>query len=219
MYVPPKNDVCYSQGRLNSIMGRRRLSFNPYTVSDDRLMEIVHSVGWGNEYDLVQMVVLRFTRLTPIDYSRRYGGIYMCIGNSEEEIYLPGSNIACSMNGVDSGRTEHFMLGKRILRNDKDIEYLVGKKVFVSHGIRVSHISRGVRMAYRMHRLSGKTEKDAQIIRTAMCASKIEMLERLIAYPESPFHLSCVKGLFDYETRIRQAIELIRHFPEAAGKG
>ena len=73
-------------------------------------------------------------------------------------------------------------------------------------------------MAYRMHRLSGKTGKDARLIRMAMCTSKIEMLERLIAYPESPFHLSCVKGLFDYETRIRQAIELIRHFPEAAGK-
>ncbi len=218
MYVPPKNDVSYSQERLNSIMRRRRLCFNPYTVSDSRLMEIVNSVGWGNEFDLVQMVVLRFTRLAPIDCRRRHRGIYMCIGNSEDEIYLAGSNIACQMNGIDSGRPEHFMLGKRILHNDDDIEYLVGKKVFVSHCIRVSHISGRVQLAYRMHRLSGKIKKDAQIIRTAMCDSKIEMLERLMTYPESPYHLSCVKGLFDYETRIRRAIELIKHFPEAARK-
>ena len=218
MYVPPRNDVSFSQARLDSIMQRRRLSFNPYTVSDSRLMEIVHSVGWGNDLDLVQMVVLRFTRLSPIDYSRRHGGIYMCIGNSDEEIYLPGSNIARSMSGIDSGRTEHFMLGKRVLRNDDDIEYLVGKKVFVSHAIRVNHISGGVRLAYRMQRLKGDTEKDARIIRTAMCDSKIEMLERMMTYPESPYHLSCMKGLFDYETRIRHAIDLIRHFPEAAEK-
>ena len=50
MYVPPRNDVGFSQARLDSIMRRRRLSFNPYTVSDSRLMEIIHSVGWGNRF-------------------------------------------------------------------------------------------------------------------------------------------------------------------------
>ena len=40
MYVPPRNDVGFSQARLDSIMRRRRLSFNPYTVSDSRLMKI-----------------------------------------------------------------------------------------------------------------------------------------------------------------------------------
>ncbi|MDE5807161.1 MAG: hypothetical protein K2H76_03530, partial [Muribaculaceae bacterium] len=65
-----------------------------------------------------------------------------------------------------------------------------------------------------MHQLCGNPGKDAATIRRAMCQAKIEMLERLISYPESPFHLSCRKNLFDYETRIRQAIELITHFHE-----
>ena len=168
MYIPPKNDIEYSRSRLDAIMRRRRLSFNPYTVSDSRLLEIAHTTGWGNDYDLTQIVVIRFTRLAPIDYTKRYGGIYMTIGNSGEEIYLPGWEIASPGPAIDSGRIERFMLGKRILYNDRDIEWLVGKKVFVSHAIRVGSISGAVRLAYRMHRLCGNPGKDAATLLKAL---------------------------------------------------
>lgn len=108
------------------------------------------------------------------------------------------------------------MLGKRILYTDSDVEWLVGKKVFVSHAIRVLTTSGRMRFSFRMHRLNDEPSKDADIIRKAMCDAKITMLERIIAYPESPYHLSSTPRLFDYESRIRQAIEQIRHFPEKA---
>ena len=67
MYVPPRNDPDYSHHRLREILARKRLRFNPYTVSDKRLMDIVNVARWGDEYDITQAVVLEFT---PVSYTR-----------------------------------------------------------------------------------------------------------------------------------------------------
>ncbi|MDE6410064.1 MAG: hypothetical protein K2K81_07470 [Muribaculaceae bacterium] len=218
MYHRPKNDVDYSLARLDAMMRRRRLSFNPYTVSDHRLIEIVNTVGWGNEFDIVEMVALRFTRLSPIDYSKSHRDIFITVGNSDEEIPLSGSLLTHGVTATDSNRKERFMFGKKQLRSDSDIEKLLGQSVFVSHIIRGTDFLGHEKSAYRMHKLTGKTERDAGIIRHAMCEAKIEMLERILKYPESPYHLWCVRGLFDYESRIRRAIEVISRFPNAPSK-
>lgn len=81
-YIPPKNDVEYSMHRLDSILSRRRLIFNPYTVSDSRLMEIVRSMTWGDDYDITEMTVMKFTRLRPIKDYREFDGIFMTVGPS-----------------------------------------------------------------------------------------------------------------------------------------
>ena len=77
MYVPPRNDPDYSNHRLREILARKRLRFNPYTVSDKRLMDIVNIARWGDEYDITQAVVLEFTRLREVSGWREFDGIYM----------------------------------------------------------------------------------------------------------------------------------------------
>lgn len=84
----PLDNLDYSLDRLSRIMGRRRLSFNPYTVSDRRLMEIVDTTGWGGEYDIVQIVKVHFTRLREVRDIRRFDGIFMQVGASDEEIFI-----------------------------------------------------------------------------------------------------------------------------------
>lgn len=117
--------------------------------------------------------------------------------------------------GVDASDTlnrERSMLDKRIIRNDNDLEWLVGKTAFVSHTIR-GHLPDGKeRVAYRMHRLKDDLGKDATIIRQAMCSAKIAMLNRVMEHPDCYHYLDCKQGFFDYRSRICRAIELIQNF-------
>lgn len=214
MYVPPRNDPEYSRMRLDRIMGRRRLSFNPYTVSDERLLELVSQTGWGNEWDITQMTIVTFTRLRPLNDYRKFDGIFMLVANAPEEVFIPKGALTRSITANDTIRPERSWTGKTPIRNDKDVERLPGKQYFVSRIIRGVNPFGNSKGAYKMHRLYGKTARDAATIREAMIVAKIEMLERILQYPESPDFLSCSKGFFDYESRIRQAIDLIRHFPD-----
>ena len=216
MYMPPRNDLEYSRMRLDRIMVRRRLSFNPYTVSDARLLELVSQIGWGNEWDITQMTVVTFTRLRPLNDYRRFDGIFMRVANVSEEVFIPKGTLTRGVTANDTITRERCWMGKTPIRNDKDVERLQGKTYFVSRiiwGVNTFGSSKG---AYRIHRLYGKTAKDATTIRDAMIEAKIEMLERILQHPESPDFLSCTKGFFDYETRIRRAIELIRRFPDTS---
>ncbi len=214
MYVPPKNDPEYSWMRLNGILGRRRLSFNPYTVSDYRLLEIARTTGWGNDFDITQILILNFIRLHETGNYRRFDGIFVTVGESQQEIFIPTATLAYGVTANDTVRNERFLLGKKSLCRDEHVADLVGKTVFVSRIIRGTDIFGRPKGAYRMHKLFGHVRKDAKTIRQAMVQAKIEMLERILAYPQSPDYLSCAKGLIDYEPPLRQAIDLIRHYPE-----
>lgn len=121
--------------RLDAILSRRRLIFNPYTVSDSRLIEIVRSLPWGGEYDITEMTVMKFTRLRPTKDYREFDGIFMKTGVSTYERFKAS-----------------------------DLQYLLGKDVFVSHVIKGVDFFGNPQMAYHMHRLHGKTAKDAAII-------------------------------------------------------
>ncbi len=214
MYVPPRNDPEYSLERLNGILSRGRLRFNPYSVSDRRLIEIVESVGWGDRLDITQIVMLYFTRLRETRDWRKFDGIYFRVGNTRGEGFLSTATLMMGITANDTIRRERSWIGKKPIRNEDDVEALVGKTVFVSRVIWGRHIYGSLQGAYRMHRLKGDIHKDATIIRKAICDAKIEMLERILAYPESPDFLSCSKNLICYEPRIRNAIDVIRRYPE-----
>lgn len=214
----PKNNLEYSRHRLNRIMSRRRLSFNPYTASDERLIEISRSSGWGNLWDITEIVTIRFTRLREVADYREFDGIYMTVAKAEDEIFIPLAALTIPITANDSLRQERTKVGNRPVRNAEDVKKLVGHSYFVSRIIRGVNIFGSGKSAYQLHKLKGDIKKDAKIIREAMCEAKIEMLKRLLTYPEAPNTLSCTRGFFDYETRIRQAIELIHRFPEIEEK-
>lgn len=214
MFLPPRNDLDYSRKALEAILSSRRLIFNPYTVSDSRLIEIVERAYWGNQFDLTQAVIMTFTRLRNVPGPNEFDGIYFKLGRQPGESLIPAWWI---YNGISSNETASMVrhtCDKRILRNPRDVAWLVGKKVFISRVIRGYSIRLTPMVAYRMHRLCGKTHKDAAKIREAMCSAKIEMLERILTYPECVDYLSCSRGFFDYEPRIRRAIEIISHYSD-----
>lgn len=210
----PKDDLAYSMARLDRIMGRRRLSLNPYTLSDRRLMELARSTGWGNAYDITQFVILTFTRLREAPDWRPFDGIYMRVGEAPEEVFLTAKALTSGVSANDSTRRERTVVDKRILRKAEDVAWLEGKTVFMSRTLRGLNLYGGYSVVYRMHRLRGDTSRDAATIRRAMCAAKTEMLGRILEYPECPDYLDCSKGFFDYGTRIRRALELISRFPD-----
>lgn len=214
MYTGARNDVEYSRRRLDLILSRRRLIFNPYTVSDKRLMEIVEQGSWGDEYDVTQIVTLTFTRLRERNDWRRFDGIFFRVGNDTSEGLLPKSALLYPITANDTLKQERSVIGKKTIRNEADIEALVDKTVFVSMTVKGHDLHANNRAAYRMHRLWGKEKKDANTVRAAMIRAKIEMLERIIANPQSSEFLDCIKGLFDYESRIRHAIEVIKRYSE-----
>ena len=200
--------------RLDAILSRRRLIFNPYTVSDSRLIEIVRSLPWGGEYDITEMTVMKFTRLRPTKDYREFDGIFMKTGVSTYERFIHCAIAQYGITANDTVSRERLYLGKRKIYNATDLQYLLGKEVFVSHVIKGVDFFGNPQMAYHMHRLHGKTAKDAAIIRRAMCEAKIEMLQRLLKYPQSPDYLSCRKDLFSYEARVQRAIAIIRNYPK-----
>lgn len=210
----PLNDLENSRRRLDLIMGCRRLSFNPYSVSDERLLDIVASAGWGGAYDITQVVMLRFTRMQSILKSSKQDGVFMKVGRSEEEVFLPAWRLKYGITASDTLHREYTMLGKRAIRNEFDINILEGKTVFVSHTIRGYSGIGNNNVALRMHRLKGKPSHDAALIRQSMCDAKIIMLNRILEHPECEHYLDCKPDLFDFQSRIRRAIELISHFHE-----
>lgn len=215
IFRAPLNDIDYSRRRLDIIMGRRRLGFNPYTVTDERLMEIVDTTDWGNENDIVQIVKVHFTRLRQVTDSRQFDGIYMQVGHPPAEAFLHTNIFKHGIVANDTLHREYTYAGSRRIRKEEDIEWLVGKTFFISRVIRGCDIKGYPRVAYRLHRLYGDTARDAAIVRTAMCRAKIEMLERIRDYPECRDYLDCNRNVFDfYWMRINQALEFVKHFPD-----
>lgn len=213
MLMQPRNDVAYSKAWLDAVLKRRRLCFNPYSVSDSRLLEIAHTTGWGNQYDFTQIVTVHFTRLREAAQWRQFDGIFMRVGESQQEVFLHENDLTKGVIADDTLRQEHSYNGRWPIRNYRDVEKLVGKTFFVSMTIRGKGQFGRPWVAYRMHRLTGNASRDAAVIREAMCAAKIEILERIIAYPENPGYMFCTKNLFEYEPRLRRAINIIGHYP------
>lgn len=208
----PLNDLQNSRQRLERILSSRRLIFNPYTVSDQRLMEIVSKAGWGNEDDIVEAVVMTFTRLRTVPDVRGFDGVYAKIGQCQDETFIHAGTYTNGITAFDSLTKERSMIGKLRITNVSHVASLVGKRVFVSRIIRGRDPYCNYRPAYRMTRLTGNLARDAAAVRNAMCEAKIEMLLRVLAYPECSHYLNCSHDFFDYKIRILRAISVIEGY-------
>lgn len=208
-YMNPRNDLQHSRQRLDSILSSPRLTFNPYTVSDNRLLQIVANADWGGEYDIVEAVVLTFTRLRPVNNPRKFDGIYVSLGNKPGESFISTSSLIYGATALDSLQPERNTIGNRRITNPDHVAALVGKRVFVSRIIRGRNPAGVIHPVYKMTRLKGDVTKDAATIRTAMCQAKIEMLQRILDHPDCDFHLNCSRNFFDYQPRIQRAIRII----------
>lgn len=205
-----RDDPEHSIMIFNRIMSRRRLSFNPYSVSDHELLNLISSVGWGCSLDLTQMIVMTFQRLRESKGIKRYDGVFVSINANRTEAFIPMHVFIHGITAADSLLKERSWIGKKRIRHLEDIEKLIGSKVFVSRTIIGFDIAGNTRLAYRMNRIKGKIHEDAEMIRMSMIDAKIEMLERLLNYPE--YLLNCRKGIIDYETRVQNAINIIKNF-------
>lgn len=212
MRFAAKNDPEYSRQRLECILNRRRIRFNPYKVSDKQLLEYAWQGRWGEPDDLTQMVIITFTRLREINNGREFDGIYFRVGRDEEEFFLARYSFRRPQTAHDTLRGVRHTYGKAIIRTDDDIRRLVGKTVFISRTIPCSRQDYKYGSCYRMHKITGNLARDAAMMRQAMCEAKIEMLERLMANPESQWYLNCDKGLIDYETPIKALIAKIQQY-------
>ncbi len=66
-----------------------------------------------------------------------------------------------------------------------------------------------------MTRLWGTEAHRARLIREAMMASKITMMEEVLKYPYNLDYLACRRHLIAYEPIVRQQIERFRRYPDA----
>lgn len=205
-----RDDPKRSNMLFNRIMSRKRLAFNPYSVCDHTLLNMVSSIGWGCSLDLTQMVVMTFLRLRKVKGIKRYDGVFVSVSDTHSETFIPIHVFSHGVTAADSLYKERSWIGKKCIRHPEDIEKLVGSKVFISRTIIGHDIAMNNRVAYRMHRLKGKIQEDAEMIRISMIDSKIEMLERLLKYPE--YLLDCRKGIINYESRVESAINIIKNF-------
>lgn len=213
MHTKPRNDLEYSQSRLDRLLSSRRLIFNPYTVSDRRLLYIIERTEWGDEFDLVQAVVMTFARLRTVNDYRGYDGIYAKVGPYDGEAFIYASSMAYGVTADDSLHRERSMIGKKRITNHDHIASLVGKRVFVSRKIAGSGLRSYQQCTYKMTKLSGNEAKDAAAVRKAMCEAKIEMLNRILENPNCEQYLNCSKDFFDYRARILRAIRIIEGYP------
>lgn len=208
----PLNDLEHSRQQLDGILSSRRLIFNPYTVSDQRLLQIVEHAGWGGRYDLVEAVVMTFTRLRPVKGPREFDGIFVKVGLDDNEAFIHASTFIYGTTADDCRHRERSTIGKLKISNEKHVESLVGKRVFVSRIIHGRNLRENYCPAYRMTRLSGNEKRDAAAIRQAMCHAKIEMLRRILDYPDCDRYLNCAPDFFDYKSRILRAISIIESY-------
>lgn len=210
----PLNNLENSTMRLNAFLSSRRLIFNPYSVSDRNLLRIVHRSGWGGEFDIVQAVVMTFTRLRPVTGVREFDGIFFRLGEDPTESFIYSSAFTYAPTAFDSLRQERSMVNNRRITNADHVAALVGKRYFISRIIHCRN-GRGYHTpAYKMIRLKGNIGKDAQAIRRSMCEAKIEMLQRILDHPECDRHLNCSRDFFDYRTPILRTIDMISHYPD-----
>ena len=110
---------------------------------------------------------------------------------------------------------KHTLNGRNICNADL-ARRLSGRRFFVSHAIPVWLPGDVKGVALRMHRLTGKEAADAQTIREGMIGAKLEMLGRLLEYPDAECYLDGEPSAsVDIATPVNAAIAAIRRFPEA----
>lgn len=201
--------------RLEAILNDKVMRFNPYLVDDDALLECAMRGQWRGFPALTQMVVFNFLDIRRVQgHPRTYDAIFFRVGNSAEEHSFPVGKFISGTTYKATRHTVRQMAGKQRITNRALVEGLPGKSYFVSHALKgLCWRGSDFGLAYRMHRLWGTPANKAKIIREAMIASKITMLEEVLEHPYNLDYLACPRRLIDYATIVRAAIDKVRLYP------
>lgn len=201
--------------RLHSILDDRVMRFNPYTVSDETLLECAGRAEFLSFPALTQMVILNFVRVVPYCASKPWNMIVFHVGADEREYKIPMGALYNRLTYRATLRPDWNLVNGKRITNSGMVEKMMGKSYFVSHMLFGINIYGEIQPMYRMFRLKGDTSAMAAEIRLRMCESKISMLQEVLKYPYSPDYLQCRRDLIDYTTPIQAFIRTVRHFPDA----
>lgn len=204
--------------RLHAILADRVMLFNPYTVSDESLLECAGRAEFLPFPTLTQMVILHFVRVIPYSASNPWEKIVFRIGSGEREYEMPMGALDNKFTYRANRRQNWSLVNGKRITNSGMVEKMMGKSYFVSHILLADRNYGEKRPLYRMFLLKGDSSAMAAEIRKRMCESKIEMLEEVLKYPFSPDYLQCRRHFIDYTSPIHAFIETVRHFPEACRK-
>lgn len=207
------NDLEYSRMRLEKILSSRKLNYNPYEVSNEELIQTFNSFTWGNSFEITDSVIMNFTEIRKLEWINSFEALVYTLGSWSDEHIISINRFFDDIKANDSHKNIYTILNGRPFSSIKEIKNLVGKKVLVTHCIGGNDTWGKSRNAYFMHTLHDDIAKDAKIIRSESFKSKLEMLNRLLQYPESCDYLNCTKSLFDLETPIKEKIEMIKKYP------
>ncbi len=219
-YIRKIRDAGSYRDRLNRFLSDSLLRFNPYQISDERLLAGVEKMRWRGAFSLTQMVILNFRDIQssgPEGYMREK--VIYTLGDSDEEITEYIGAFIGRKDAADSLQPVRNTINDRAITQLKHMYPLIGKRVFVSRNIITVTHRWGFGKAMRMHRLKGKPAEDAAMIRETAVSAKIEMLGRLLAYPRANVYLDGEPSMpVDIATPIRAVMAEISAFPTVVGK-
>lgn len=216
-YLRKIRDVESYIERLRVFLNDKLLRFNPYLIENGKLLEGIGKMRWRGMYSLTQMVILKFLdvqKLNDSEFSQEK--VIYTIGDSAEEITEHMSAFTCKRTAADSLQQMRSTINNRPITQTCQVHSLIGKRVFVSRNVITVTPGGSFGKVMRMHRLKGTPEEDAAIIREAAVATKLEMLERLLAYPHANIYLDGEPSApVDIATPIRALMTEIAAFPKA----
>lgn len=214
-YLRKIRDTDSYMQRLERFLSDACMRFNPYTVSNRRLWDGLQKMRWRGEFSLTQMVILRFERiLTEGSDIWQHERIVCRIGDSPDEIIKEMSDFTAKHTAADSLQPVRSTINGHPVIHAEQIRPLIGKTVFISRNITTVTHNGGYSTAMSMHRLKGNLATDAAVIRQAIIASKLEMLDRLLDHPESHIYLDGeTLEPMEIATPINRLKEIITSYP------
>lgn len=135
-YLKKIRDAASYRERLHRFLSDRCLLFNPYTVSDRKLLDGVMTMRWRGVFSLTQMVVLRFVDVItegPSVHPRER--VVFRVGDSDEDIVSDMRSFTGDRTAADSLKPIRNTINGRPISRPDQIMPLVGKTVFVSRNI------------------------------------------------------------------------------------
>lgn len=99
--------------RLGRFLNDKLLLFNPYTVSDERLLAGVEKMRWRGTYSLTQMVLVNFLDVQRNNVNGLEDKVIYSLGDSDEEISEYMSCFTCRRTASDSLTQVRSNINKR----------------------------------------------------------------------------------------------------------
>lgn len=218
MYRFKLRDVESYRERLALFLADRCLLFNPYLVSDEQLVDAAGRQKWRGPFSLTQMVILKFLRVESEGCAcgTRERIIYT-VGDTNQKFCERMETFTYPQTAGDSLRQVRHTFNGRKITHHRHVCNLVGKRVFVSRNI-ITCTPYGFGKVMSMHRLTGDVAKDARTMREAMIDARLEMLGRLLAYPEFQFYLDGTPSApVDIQTPISNLMSQISSYRSLGG--